>query len=118
MKRKAVIREQYLSRLEEGKDDTDVVKVVTGMRRCGKSTLMMQYMDRLRSEGVPDDHIVYANLESRQFEDITDHKGLNDWLAERMPKARNRTAAAGLDTKPKRSTRAKYSVEVMGTPPT
>ena len=88
MKRKAVIREQYLSRLEEGKDDTDVVKVVTGMRRCGKSTLMMQYMDRLRSEGVPDDHIVYANLESRQFEDITDHKGLNDWLAERMPKDR------------------------------
>ena len=88
MKRKAVIREQYLSRLEEGKDDTDVVKVVTGMRRCGKSTLMMQYMDRLRSEGVLDDHIVYANLESRQFEDITDHKGLNDWLAERMPKDR------------------------------
>ena len=88
MKRKAVIREQYLSRLEEGKDDTDVVKVVTGMRRCGKSTLMMQYMDRLRSEGVPDDRIVYANLESRQFEDITDHKGLNDWLAERMPKDR------------------------------
>ena len=88
MKRKAVIREQYLSRLEEGKDDTDVVKVVTGMRRCGKSTLMMQYMDRLRSEGVPDDHIVYTNLESRQFEDITDYKGLNDWLAERMPKGR------------------------------
>lgn len=88
MKRRAVIREQYLSRLEEGKDDTDVVKVVTGMRRCGKSTLMMQYMDRLRSEDVPDDHIVYANLESRQFEDITDSKGLNDWLEKRMPKDR------------------------------
>ena len=85
MKGRMVIREQYLARLMEGKDDTDVVKVITGMRRCGKSTLMMQYMDRLRSQGVADDHIVYANLESRQFEDITDSKALNAWLAQRMP---------------------------------
>lgn len=85
MKGKMVLRRRYLERLEEGRDDTDVVKVVTGMRRCGKSTLMMQYMDRLRSEGVADDHIVYANLESKQFEDITDSKALNSWLADRMP---------------------------------
>ena len=88
MKQRMVIREQYLMRLHEGKDDTDIVKVVTGMRRCGKSTLMKQYIDRLRGQGVAEDHIVYANLESRQFEDITDFKGLNAWLAERMPKDR------------------------------
>lgn len=88
MKRAMVIREQYLTRLQDGKDATDVVKVVTGMRRCGKSTLMMQYMDRLKGMGVPEDHIIYANLESRQFEGISDSKELNDWLAERMPKDR------------------------------
>ncbi len=88
MKQRMVIREQYLLRLEEGKDDTDIVKVVTGMRRCGKSTLMKQYIDRLKGQGVADDHIVYVNLESRQFEDISDFKGLNAWLSRRMPKDR------------------------------
>lgn len=88
MKQRMVIRERYLERLQDGKDDTDIVKVVTGMRRCGKSTLMRQYIDRLKGQGVEDDHIVYANLESRQFEDITDSKALNAWLAERMPSGR------------------------------
>ncbi len=88
MKQRMVIREQYLARLQDGKDATDVVKVVTGMRRCGKSTLMKQYMDRLKGMGVPEDHMIYANLESMQFEDISDSKGLNDWLAERMPEDR------------------------------
>ena len=88
MKHRMVIREQYLARLQDGKDATDVVKVVTGMRRCGKSTLMKQYMDCLKGMGVPEDHMIYANLESMQFEDISDSKGLNDWLAERMPKDR------------------------------
>ncbi len=88
MNGRMVIREQYLRRLLEGKDDTDVVKVVTGMRRCGKSTLMRQYIDRLEAQGVAGDHIVYANLESRQFEDVEDFRDLNAWLAERMPKGR------------------------------
>ncbi len=88
MKDHMVLREQYLARLQDGKDATDVVKVVTGMRRCGKSTLMMQYIDRLKSLGVPEGRIIYANLESRQFEDISDSKGLSGWLAERMPKDR------------------------------
>lgn len=88
MKGRMVIREGYLGRLREGKDDTDVIKVVTGMRRCGKSTLMMQYMDLLRSEGVPEDRIVYANLESRAFDGISDHRDLNAWLAGRMPEGR------------------------------
>lgn len=65
MKDHMVLREQYLARLQDGKDATDVVKVVTGMRRCGKSTLMMQYMDRLKRLGVPEGRIIYANLESR-----------------------------------------------------
>lgn len=43
--------------------DRDVIKVVTGIRRCGKSTLLMLFQDALRAEGVPDERIVVVNLE-------------------------------------------------------
>lgn len=88
MSRKEVLRKGYLDLLLAGKDDTDVAKVITGMRRCGKSTLMRQYMDQLRNLGVLDDHIIYANFESRDMECITDNKELNKWLAERIGKER------------------------------
>ena len=54
-----VRRERYLGRLESGRGLKDVVKVVTGMRRAGKSTLLKMYMDDLRNDGVSDGDIVY-----------------------------------------------------------
>ena len=48
-------RKEYLQKLIQWKDE-QVIKVVTGMRRCGKSTLLMQYQDYLKSIGVEDDH--------------------------------------------------------------
>ncbi len=89
MQPRMVLRKGYLDRLVQGRDDTNVVKIVTGIRRCGKSTLMMQYMDLLRESGVEDERIIYANMEDRKFENITDFKALNAWLFERIsPKDR------------------------------
>lgn len=52
----AVRRSDYIKQLHESKDVTGIVKVITGMRRCGKSTLMEQFIEDLRSEGVDDGH--------------------------------------------------------------
>lgn len=61
-----VIRRRPMEMLRKGRGLTDVVKVITGMRRCGKSTLMEMYIEELRSSGVPDDDIVSINLESSE----------------------------------------------------
>lgn len=61
---RTVIRRGYLDRLSEFRDQTDVVKVLTGIRRCGKSTLLCQYMELLKDSGVPSENILYFNMES------------------------------------------------------
>jgi len=56
------IRESYIESLLRHKDH-DYIKVVTGIRRCGKSTLLMQYQDRLQMMGIPKERIIALNLE-------------------------------------------------------
>ena len=51
-----VQRDEYLNQLKKWKDE-QVIKVITGIRRCGKSTLLEMYRDYLKSEGVSDDRI-------------------------------------------------------------
>ena len=77
-----VQRTNYLDWLRSGRDRTDVVKVITGMRGSGKTVLMHQFMQRLIDSGVPEGNIVYMNLESREWQDITNHGLL---LAGRRP---------------------------------
>lgn len=78
-----VQRRIYLDRLESGKDRPDTVKVVTGMRRCGKTVLMRQFMDRLRSSGVPDVRIAYLNFESRTLAHVEGWEGILDEISAR-----------------------------------
>lgn len=59
-----VRRADYLEQLHRSKGATSVVKVITGMRRCGKSTLMDQFIEDLRADGVDDDHVFHVNFES------------------------------------------------------
>lgn len=65
-----VRRRGYLEQLHASKGATGVIKVITGMRRCGKTTLMEQFEDDLRSEGVDDDHIFHINFESFEGYDL------------------------------------------------
>lgn len=71
-----VIRTRYIRRLEAGKDQTDVVKVITGMRRSGKTVLMKQFRRILEDSGVPKSNIVYMNFESFEWDSIETYRDL------------------------------------------
>lgn len=65
-----VRRSRYLEQMHGSKGATGVIKVITGMRRCGKSTLMEQFEEDLRSEGVDSNHIFHVNFETFEGYDI------------------------------------------------
>jgi len=75
-----VLRTEYLDKLTRFKGRTDIVKVITGIRRCGKSTLLMQFKDILKAEGVDDKDIIYMNFESFQNERFLDRRTLTEYL--------------------------------------
>mgnify|MGYP002623226968 CR=1 FL=1 len=81
-----VLRKDYLSFLEAGKDKNDVIKVITGMRRSGKSTLMSQFIEKLKADGVPDDRIFLINFEMAEYQYIKDRTILNKWILDNIPK--------------------------------
>ena len=60
--------------------------VVTGVRRCGKSTLLSLYMDHLRASGVGEDQILSINLEEVKYEKLLTCRALHDYLEERLCK--------------------------------
>ncbi|MDR1954873.1 MAG: AAA family ATPase [Candidatus Methanoplasma sp.] len=68
---KEVIRKEYLEELERFKDKKAVIKVITGVRRCGKSTLLLQYMERLKRSG--SEKILFINFEDASYDHIRDH---------------------------------------------
>ena len=63
------IRKSYLDKLVSFKD-TDFIKVISGVRRSGKSVLLKQYMDYLLSSGIKNEHIIYINLEAFKYQNI------------------------------------------------
>ncbi len=63
-------RENYLRKIRSFYHETDLIKVITGIRRCGKSCLMQTIAEELRSSGVKEENIVYLNLDKRGFKII------------------------------------------------
>lgn len=80
-------RTEYLEQLRSWKDE-EVIKVVTGLRRCGKSTLLKQYKDLLLEMGVEDSQIIYLNFEELENEELTDYKILYQFLKSRIDENR------------------------------
>lgn len=78
-----VQRKEYLEKLIRWKDD-DVIKVVTGIRRCGKSTLLMQYQDYLKSIGIEENQIIAVNFEELEYEELCDYKKLYAYIKDRL----------------------------------
>ena len=76
-------RKEYLDLLKKWKDE-QVIKVITGIRRCGKSTLLNLYQDYLRTQGVADEQIVYVNFEELEYEDLLDYKVLYQYIKSRL----------------------------------
>ena len=75
-------RDRYLSSLSRWKDK-DVIKVITGVRRCGKSTLMEQWKARLQSSGVDPRQIIHINLELLENESLLEYHALHDAVLSR-----------------------------------
>lgn len=82
-----VIRREYLKTLTQWREK-QLIKVISGVRRCGKSTLLAQYMDYLRADGVTDEQIVFVNLEDVDFEHLLDYKSLYNYIKERLCKGK------------------------------
>jgi len=76
-------RPEYMKRLIEYKDK-DVIKIVTGLRRCGKSTLLDLFVDYLTGSGVPGDRIIHMNMESLKFRDLGDYVSLYEYVSEKI----------------------------------
>lgn len=78
-------RKEYLDKLIAFRDK-QIIKVVTGVRRCGKSTIMEIYQDYLRSQDVAEEQIVAVNLEDYDFYELRDPKRLHAYVKEHLVK--------------------------------
>lgn len=76
-------RINYIEKLLGWKDE-QVIKVVTGIRRCGKSTLLRQYQDALRQRGVSEEQIISVNFEELENEPLLDYHALYDHIKARL----------------------------------
>ncbi|MBQ1509351.1 MAG: ATP-binding protein [Selenomonadaceae bacterium] len=73
----------YLEQLLHWKDH-DVIKVVTGVRRCGKSTMLKMFRKELQKSGVPEENIISLNLEDIEGIDINDYRQLLQYFVDRL----------------------------------
>ncbi len=78
-----VERKEYLDQLWAWKDEQQI-KVVTGIRRCGKSVLLEQYQQRLLANGVTPEQIISINFENLDYEPLKDYMKLYNYLKERL----------------------------------
>ncbi len=76
-------REEYLQKLITFKDK-QLIKVITGVRRCGKSTIMEIFQDYLKSVGISESQILAVNLEDYDFYELRDSRRLYDYIKEHM----------------------------------
>ena len=79
-----LIRESYLSKIR-GFYHSDLIKILVGIRRCGKSVILNQIMQELKDkDGIDNDHLIFINFEYIEFEDLLDYKNLNQYVKEKI----------------------------------
>jgi predicted AAA+ superfamily ATPase len=77
---KLINRPEYLNQLIEHKD-VDFVKIVTGIRRCGKSSLLDLYHKYLVNSGVAENRIIHMNMESLRYRELTEYLAFYDYVS-------------------------------------
>ncbi|MCU0461036.1 MAG: AAA family ATPase, partial [Bacteroidales bacterium] len=82
-------REKYLKKIRPfiGKP---VIKVITGIRRCGKSTFLKMLIEELKEQGTNSKNILYINKDSLEFDNIFDYKSLNDFVLKKFKGVRGK----------------------------
>lgn len=78
-----IIREKYLSKIREFYD-SNLIKIITGIRRCGKSVLLKQIMNELKDSGIKENHIIYINFEDVEYSFISDYLDLNKYVKSKI----------------------------------
>ncbi len=78
-----IIRERFLSAIRPFYDQ-ELIKVLIGIRRSGKSVILMQIIDELKDKGVDENHIIYINFEDFDYEEYTDPKKLHNYVKNRI----------------------------------
>ena len=76
-------RELYLSRIRDFYD-SNLIKILVGIRRCGKSVILQQIIEELRNRGIDEKHIIYINFEFIEYEELTDYKKLNEYIKDKI----------------------------------
>ena len=78
-----IIREKYLSKIRPFYDQ-DLIKVIMGIRRCGKSVILLQIIDELKNMGIPTSQIIYINFEYEDYTFIKDDMDLHQFIKEKI----------------------------------
>lgn len=78
-----IIRDHYLKRMIDAKD-TEFIKVITGVRRSGKSTLLLMFKDYLLHNEIEEDNIIYINFESALYDEIRNYKDLYHYVKNKI----------------------------------
>ena len=76
-------REMYLKKIRDSYD-SELIKVIIGVRRSGKSVLMKQIIDELKEKGIKDNHIIYINFEDYDYIDYTEPKKFNEYVKSKI----------------------------------
>ena len=78
-----IIREKYLAKIRPFYDQ-DLIKVIMGIRRCGKSVLLLQIIDELKEKGIDQKQIIYINFENEEYNFIRNDIDLHNYIKERI----------------------------------
>ena len=78
-----IIREKYLEKIRPFYEQ-DLIKVIVGVRRCGKSVLLTQIVDELKAKGVEDNQIIYINFEFEKYSDLLNHHEFHNYIEKQI----------------------------------
>ena len=79
-----LLREDYLSKIR-GFYDSDLIKILVGIRRCGKSVILNQIIEELKNKRkIDDEHIIFINFEFIEYEELLDYKELNKYIKDKI----------------------------------
>ena len=78
-----IIREKYLSKIRPFYDQ-DLIKVIIGVRRCGKSVILLQIIDELKAKGIPESQIIYINFEYEDYAFIKNDMDLHEYIKKKI----------------------------------
>ncbi len=78
-----IIRERYLSKIRPFYDQ-DLIKVIMGIRRCGKSVLLLQIIEELKEKGIPESQIIYINFENEDYSFIKNDIDLHNYIKKKI----------------------------------